>query len=241
MVYQNDLMNRYIQEIRMGDLIITEQISEVKQLRDLIFEYLRQEILDGNLKPDDRLIERDIAVKLNVSRTPIREALRKLESEGFVEHVPRKGVVVRGFNIGEIEEIYDIRKELECLVVRKAISHITDHDIQILEVILAGLEKEEKVDQVQLTAEGLQEFDEVILNMAKMPLLKNFVHSLKESLIRYKKINLSHEPRRKNAISEHKAILEAIIDRDTPRAEKLTVKHISNSKAELFKKGQLQK
>jgi len=225
----------------MGDLIITEQISEVKQLRDLIFEYLRQEILDGNLKPDDRLIERDIAVKLNVSRTPIREALRKLESEGFVEHVPRKGVVVRGFNIGEIEEIYDIRKELECLVVRKAISHITDHDIQILEVILAGLEKEEKVDQVQLTAEGLQEFDEVILNMAKMPLLKNFVHSLKESLIRYKKINLSHEPRRKNAISEHKAILEAIIDRDTPRAEKLTVKHISNSKAELFKKGQLQK
>jgi len=225
----------------MGDLIITEQISEVKQLRDLIFEYLRQEILDGNLKPDDRLIERDIAVKLNVSRTPIREALRKLESEGFVEHVPRKGVVVRGFNSGEIEEIYDIRKELECLVVRKAISHITDHDIQILEVILAGLEKEEKVDQVQLTAEGLQEFDEVILNMAKMPLLKNFVHSLKESLIRYKKINLSHEPRRKNAISEHKAILEAIIDRDTPRAEKLTVKHISNSKAELFKKGQLQK
>jgi len=225
----------------MDDLIITEQISEVKQIRDIIFEYLRKEILDGNLKPDDRLIERDIATKLNVSRTPIREALRKLESEGFVEHVPRKGVVVRGFNSGEIEEIYDIRKELECLVVRKAISNITDHDIQILEVILTGLEKEEKVDQVQLTAKGLHEFDEVILNMAKMPLLKNFVHSLKESLIRYKKINLSHEPRRKNAIGEHKAILEAIIARDVILAKKLTVEHIDNSRAELFKKCQLHK
>ena len=225
----------------MGDLMITEQISEVKQLRDIIFEYLRQEILEGNLKPDDRLIERDIAVKLNVSRTPIREALRKLELEGYVEHVPRKGVVVHGFNINEIEEIFDIRKELECLVVRKAISNISDHDIQILKVILADIENEENEDQVQLTVKGLKEFDEVILNMTKMPLLNNFVHSLQESLMRYKKINLSDAPRRMNAISEHKAILQAIIARDASQAEKLTMEHIDNSKAEMFKRCQLYK
>ena len=220
----------------MDEVLITEQISEVKQLRDIIFEHLRQEILDGNLKPDERLIERDIATKLNVSRTPIREALRKLESEGFVEHVPRKGVIVHGFNSTEIEEIYDIRKELECLVVRKAISKITDQDIQILEVILKDLENEKKLDQAQVTAKGLHEFDEVILNMTKMPLLKNFVHSLKDSLMRYQKINLSHAPRRKNAIDEHKAILQAIIARDAARAEKLTIEHIDQSRAELFKR-----
>ena len=220
----------------MDELLITEQIAEVKQLRDIIFEHLRQEILTGNLKPDDRLIERDIATKLNVSRTPIREALRKLESEGFVEHVPRKGVIVHGFNSTEIEEIYDIRKELECLVVRKAILNITDHDIQILKVILEDLDNEKKADQVQITAQGLHEFDEVILNMTKMPLLKNFVHSLKDSLMRYQKINLSHAPRRKNAIDEHKAILQAIIARDAARAEKLTIEHIDQSRAELFKR-----
>ena len=224
----------------MGDLMITEQISEVKQLRDLIFEHLRQEILDGHLKPDDRLIERDIATKLNVSRTPIREALRKLESEGFVEHVPRKGVIVRGFNVTEIAEIYDIRKELECLVVRKAISKITDEDIQKLQLILEGLDIEETVDH-QSTAKGLNQFDEVILNMTQMPLLKNFVHSLKESLIRYQRINLSNAPRRKSAIGEHKAILQAIIDRDAPKAEKLTIEHIDHSRDELFKKCQLYK
>lgn len=222
----------------MDELMIAEQISEVKQLRDIIFEYIRKEILDGKIKPDDRLIERDIAAKLNVSRTPIREALRKLESEGFVEHVPRKGVVVRGFNSTEIEEIYDIRKELECLVVRKAISNITESDIKGLQVILEDLEKEENTDVAQLTAKGLNKFDEVILSMAKMPLLTNFVHTLKESLIRYQKINLSDAPRRKNAISEHRAILQAIINKDIVRAERLTLEHIDNSREELFKKMQ---
>ena len=225
----------------MGDLMITEQISEVKQLRDIIFEHLRQEILDGHLKPDDRLIERDIATKLTVSRTPIREALRKLELEGFVEHVPRKGVIVRGFNVTEIEEIYDIRKELECLVVRKAISRITDDDIKMLQLILEGLETEETVDQFQSTAKGLNQFDEVILTMTQMPLLKNFVHSLKESLIRYQRINLSHAPRRKSAIDEHKGILQAIIHRDAPLAERLTIEHIDHSREELFKKCKLYK
>ncbi|WP_378951418.1 GntR family transcriptional regulator [Pelosinus sp. sgz500959] len=225
----------------MDHLMISEQISEVKQLRDIIFEHLRQEILDGHLKPDDRLIERDIATKLNVSRTPIREALRKLESEGFVEHVPRKGVIVRGFNMTEIEEIYDIRKELECLVVRKAISKITNEDIQMLKRILEGLETEETMDQLQSTAKGLDQFDEVILNMTQMPLLKNFVYNLKESLIRYRRINLSNAPRRKSAICEHKAILQAIINRDVPQAERLTIEHIDHARDELLKKCQLYK
>jgi DNA-binding GntR family transcriptional regulator len=228
-------------EIRMQDLIIAEKISEVKQLRDIIFEHLKQEILDGKIKPDDRLIERDIAEKLNVSRTPIREALRKLETEGFVEHIPRKGVVVRGFNITEIKEIYEIRKELECLAVRHAIKNITEYDVQMMKVILEGLEKEEKGDLAQTTSKGLYEFDEWILNTAQMPLMKNFVHILRESLIRYQKINLSKAPRRKNAISEHKAILQAIIDKDIILAEKLTIEHIDNSKEELLKNYQLQK
>jgi len=225
----------------MREMKIVEKISEVKQLRDIIFEHLKQEILDGEIKPDDRLIEREIAAKLNVSRTPIREALRKLESEGFVEHLPRKGVVVRGFNITEIEEIYEIRKELECLAVRHAIKNIADYDIHRMKDILEELEKAEKGDLIQSTSKGLYEFDEWILNTAQMPLMKNFVHILRESLIRYRKINLSKAPRRQSAISEHKAILQAIINKDVVQAEKLTIEHINNSKEELLKNYQLQK
>lgn len=217
----------------MSDISIQDKISDVKPIRDIIFEHLRQEILDGNIKPDDRLIERDIAAKLNVSRTPVREALRKLESEGFVEYLPRKGVVVRGFNITEIQEIYDIRKELECLAVRNAIRKITAADLQNLRELLARLENKES-DHDAASAE-LYNFDELILNIAQMPLLKSFINSLRNSLTRYKKINLSHAPRRKNAVNEHKAILQAILEGDSESAETLTIEHVENAREELLK------
>ncbi len=218
----------------MNDLIVPAGITDVKPIREIIFEYLRQVILDGVIKPGDRLVERDIAAKFNVSRTPVREALRKLESEGYVEYIPRKGDVVRGFNAEEIEEIYDIRKALECLAVRKAIKNISEHETERLKTIIEQLDKDEKGDGEQ-TFKGLHDFDELILNTAKMPMVSNFVHVLQESLVRYRKINLSHEPRRKVAIKEHRAILKAIIDRDVERAEQLIALHIDNAREELLK------
>jgi DNA-binding GntR family transcriptional regulator len=215
----------------MDEMNITEKISEVKPLRDIIFDHLKKEILDGRIKPDDRLIERDLAQQLNVSRTPIREALRKLESEGLLSYLPRKGVVVQGFDISEIKEIYDIRKELECLAVRNAILNITDADIEKMQAILERVEKDDKV----FASQGLNEFDEVILDTAQMPLVKNFLYILKEKLMRYKKLNLSHEPRRKSAIREHRTILEAIIERNSALAERLTAEHVEVSRQELIK------
>jgi DNA-binding GntR family transcriptional regulator len=215
----------------MDELNITEKISEVKPLRDMIFDHLKKEILEGRIKPDDRLIERDLAQQLNVSRTPIREALRKLESEGLLSYLPRKGVVVQGFDINEIKEIYDIRKELECLAVRNAIKNITDADIAKMQAILEHVEKDDKV----FASQGLNQIDEVILDTAHMPLVKNFLYILKEKLMRYKKLNLSHEPRRKSAIREHRAILAAIIKRDSTLAERLTAEHVEISRQELIK------
>lgn len=215
----------------MDELNITEKISEVKPLRDMIFDYLKREILEGRIKPDDRLIERDLAQQLSVSRTPIREALRKLESEGLLSYLPRKGVVVQGFDIHEIQEIYDIRKELECLAVRNAIKNVTDADIEKMKAILEHVEKDDKI----FASQGLNQFDEVILDTAHMPLVKNFLYILKEKLMRYKKLNLAHEPRRKSAIREHRAILAAIMDRDSTLAERLTSEHIEISRQELIK------
>lgn len=219
----------------MTDQTIHDKISDIKPIRDIIFEHLRQEFLSGNVKPGDRLIERDIAAKLNVSRTPVREALRKLESEGFVEYLPRKGMIVRGFNLSEIKEIYDIRKELECLAVRNAIQHMTEQDIQTMQGILRQLEGQDYRDQVEDMSARLNNFDECILNMAQMPLVKSFIGILRDSLTRYKKINLSHAPRRKTAIEEHKAILRAMMAKDVALAEKLTVEHIENARQELLR------
>ena len=219
----------------MTDQTIHEKISDIKPIRDIIFEHLRQEFLSGHVKPGDRLIERDIAAKLNVSRTPVREALRKLESEGFVEYLPRKGMIVRGFNLSEIKEIYDIRKELECLAVRNAIQNMTEQDAQVIQGILRQLEDHEYSDQAENMSARFNLFDDCILNMAQMPMVRSFIGILRDSLTRYKKINLSHAPRRKTAIEEHKAILRAMLEKDIPLAEKLTIEHIENARKELLK------
>lgn len=215
----------------MEELTIPAGLTDVKPIREIIYEHLKQLILGGVIKPGDRMVERDIAAKYSVSRTPVREALRKLESEGFLEYIPRKGEVVRGFNIGEIKEIYDVRKALECLAVRNAIQYMTAGEIEALEAIVDQLDREEGGP----TYSKLHDFDAIILGTAKMPIVANFLNILQESLTRYRKINLSQAPRRKQAIGEHKAILQAIIDRDVAQAESAVCLHIENSRAALLK------
>lgn len=220
--------------MRIEDFVVPNGLTDVKPIREIIYDHLRQAILDGILKPGDRLVERDIAAKYSVSRTPVREALRKLESEGYLEYIPRKGEVVRGFNVDEIKEIYDIRKALECLIVRNAIKNITEQEIATLNAIVEQLEKEANDHQAHVTFKGLHDFDELLLSAARMPLAAEFIHTLQETLTRYRKINLSHAPRRRSAINEHKEILQAIIDKDIDRAEKAICQHIDNSRNALL-------
>lgn len=220
----------------MADLLVPEGLTDVKPIREIIYDHLRQAILDGRITPGERLVERDIAAQFNASRTPVREAVRKLESEGYVEYLARKGVVVRGFNIEQIEEIYSIRKELECLAVRNAITRISSEQIVELKKIVDELEREWEERSPRSTSQGLHDFDNVVFNAAAMPLLTSFLHTLRDSLQRFSRINLTSHPRRKDAVKEHKEILEAIIDKDAERAEKLVRKHIENAREELIKR-----
>lgn len=220
----------------MDELLVPEGLTDVKPIREIIYEYLRQAILDGLFKPGDRLVERDIAEKLNASRTPVREALRKLESEGFVTYLTRKGMVVKGVNLDEIDEIYSIRKELECLSIRYAIKNITEEQVAELRRIVAALDRGEQGDDTEHTAMKLHDFDDLILSAANAPTLAAFLRSLYDTLKRYKQLNLSAKPRRTEAVGEHKEILQAIIDRDEQRAETLVRLHVDHSRQELHKR-----
>lgn len=219
----------------MGEFTVPQGITNIQPIREIIYEHLRQAIINGEIKPGERLVERDIATKFSASRTPVREALRKLETEGLIEYLARKGVVVRGFNVGEIEEIYSIRKVLEKLAIRSAIKKINDSQIENLKLIVEELERLENGEAARRTYLGLHAFDDLILDAAEMPILKSFLHTLQASLQRFRKINLSSHPRRKDAVKEHKEILQAIISRDIDLAEQLVSKHVDNSRSELKK------
>src|SRR6056297_540952 len=95
------------------------KIGSPEQVSTLVFETLRKAIVSLTLAPGERLVEREIAQRMGVSRTPVREALRHLEAQGLVEHLPRKGCVVRDIDPAELEEIFSIREALEILALRE--------------------------------------------------------------------------------------------------------------------------
>ena len=108
-------------------------VNEYLPLRDVVFNTLRQAILRGEMEPGERLMEIQLAQKLGVSRTPIREAIRKLELEGLVNIIPNKGAYVTGISDKDVHDIYMIRSMLEGLCVRWATEHITQEQLEELD------------------------------------------------------------------------------------------------------------
>ena len=106
-------------------------------LRDQVRDELRRRIADGRLQPGSKMVERELAEEFGVSRVPVREALRTLETEGFVQVVPRKGVVVRHLSRRDVEELFDVREALEFLATRLATEKATNEELAALRHILA--------------------------------------------------------------------------------------------------------
>lgn len=214
-------------------------INNVKPIRDIVYEQLRKTILAGNLKPGERIIEKEYADKLNISRTPVREALRKLEIEGFVEYIPRKGVVVKGFSFKDIIEIYEIRKSLECLAVKNVIKNVDDEYIEKLKSTVEQMDALESQGDIEGVFDICKDFHQTILSASEMPRLMSMINTLQEYLERFRRVTMSKDSRRLSAIKEHKEILEAIIDRDVERVQEIVSRHIDNSKEVFFAEFQL--
>ena len=213
----------------LKNILDSFNVSRIKPIRDLIYEALRQAIFEGELKAGDRLVEKDLAKKMNVSRTPVREALRKLETEGLVKHVPRKGVVVKGFKRSDIIEIYSIRKALEVLAITYTVENITDEEISKLK---------EKIEIMEiLTYKGdtaslfnvSQEFNDILIKACRMPRLINLINTYLEYLEQFRRVTMKKKERKLKALEEHKQILQAIIDKDVEKAKALTEKHLQGA------------
>ncbi len=217
----------------MDSLHVPEGLTEVHPIREIIFEFLREAILEGRIHPGQRLIERDVAERFNASRTPVREALRKLEMEGFIERKGRRGDVVRSIKRSEMEEAYALRMALEPLMVRCAIERLDEAQKKKLEQLIAEAESFDEDDEGSHVSENLMQFDQLLLDACGMPKLKAILISLQENLRRFRRLNLSHRVRRTEAVLEHKEIYQAVLAGDTEKAEKLTKQHVQNSLDEL--------
>ncbi len=214
----------------MGRVFEYTDLKNIKPIRDIVYEQLRKAILEGTIKPGERIVENEYADMLNISRTPVREALRKLEIEGFVEYIPRKGVIVKGFSLKDIIEIFEIRKALECLAVKHVVENISDEEIEALKEIIKKMEEAGKEDNYERIVDICQHFHQSILDASSMPRLQSMISTLQEYLERFKRVTLAKDTRRTSAIKEHKEIMQAIIEKDVSKAEELTIKHIDASR-----------
>ena len=206
----------------------TVKFNEYMPLRDLVFTTLRQAILKGELLPGERLMEIQLAEKMGVSRTPIREAIRKLEREGLVIMVPRKGAEVAGISEKMRRDVLEVRMTLEKLALRLAFKRQGTDLIEKLEAaeqtFQDAIEGEKLIDM----AEADEHFHFLIYEAADNDKLRELLNSLKENMYRYRLEYLKDENYRRSLMEEHNAIIEAFRANDLEKGLEVTDTHIAN-------------
>ena len=133
----------------MKDKTLDKKINEYLPLRDIVFHTLRKAIITGELPPGERLMETQLGEKLGVSRTPIREAIRKLELEGLVVMVPRKGAQVAQFTQKDIKDVLEVRAALEALAVRLASKRMDERSFLRLQLVITEYEYAAKENDIE--------------------------------------------------------------------------------------------
>ena len=211
------------------------RMDEYLPLRDVVFNTLRQAILKGELKPGERLMEIQLANKLGVSRTPVREAIRKLELEGLVLMIPRKGAEVAEITRQDMEDVLEVRTALEELAVKDACDHITDAQLSELKKASSEFKKAllEGKDLVTC-ADADMHFHNVILSATNNRRLIQMLNNLSEQMYRYRMEYLKDERTHKTLIDEHDAIRRALKKHDETKAGAAIRVHIDNQKRSIL-------
>ena len=206
----------------------TVNMNEYLPLRDVVFNTLRQAILRGELKPGERLMEIQLANKLGVSRTPIREAIRKLELEGLVLMIPRKGAEVADISEKSLRDVLEVRKALEELAVQLACDKITKEEIEDLKKAAEDFKKILKSRDITEIAEADVRFHDIIFMATDNQKLVQLLNNLREQMYRFRVEYLKNEEVHPQLIAEHEKIIEHIMERDKVKASAIVSEHINN-------------
>ncbi|MET3506587.1 GntR family transcriptional regulator [Halalkalibacter oceani] len=212
---------------RKTNLFIHERMT----LQDRVSQTLREAILRGDFQPGERLVQDVLANELGVSRMPIREALRQLESEGLVEFEAHKGALVKKLTIGEIDEIYTLRATLEAMAIRKSMSNLTEVEINEMKELLDVMEKEAANPQVFI--EGNKTFHRLIYKGLEWNKLRTIIEQLSHGISNAAPFLFDGQMEKSN--KEHRLILDAIEKKDSDLAAELMRKHIERTGKSLKK------
>ncbi|MDF2892810.1 MAG: transcriptional regulator, GntR family [Clostridia bacterium] len=219
----------------MNNKIFELKLDQYKPLREIVFETIRNAIISGDLKPGERVMEVQMAESLGVSRTPVREAIRKLELEGLVIMLPRKGAYVSDLSVKDLTEVMEIRASLEGLAAGLASIRIDEAEIEDLEVRALKFHKSIEDEDVDVLILRDLEFHDAIFRASRNERLIQLNNNLIEQVQRFREIYHKKVHKSKETSKEHYEIVEAISNRDVDKAEKLARIHIENAEKFILK------
>jgi DNA-binding GntR family transcriptional regulator len=202
-----------------------KNIEKHQTLRERILETIRDAIISGGLKPGEKVAEPELAERFGISRTPIREAFRQLESEGYLTVIPRKGAVVVSFSQRDVEEFYAIKSILEGYAARKACANLSPREIEKLQNINEKLRQLAQEADIKHFFKVHNDFHDLFIKAADNDKLNELIMSLVGKFQRLRIASLSLPGRMKVSVQEHEKIIEAFRKRDADLAEKLVRKN----------------
>ena len=185
------------------------KIEEPKLLSEDIAESIKAAIIKGKFKPGEKISEGELAESMGISRTPLREAFRKLENEGFIEIIPRKGAVVTEIDAQEVYDLYEIKSTLEGLAARLAAVNMQDKDLEKLENV--NEELKELIDQNDLEAfyKAHTRFHEGFVKLSGNRRLNQIISNLNDHFKRFGIVSLTLPGQYESAIKQHEEIIQA--------------------------------
>lgn len=210
-------------------------LNDYKPLREVIFNTLREAIIVGELKPGERLMEVQLSEKMGVSRTPVREAIRKLELEGLVNMIPRKGAHVADLSVKDIIDVLEVRASLDGLATSLSASRITDDELKELKHIQTQFAQYVEKGNLHGLVKKDVEFHDIIYRSSRNEKLIQIANNLREQVQRFRVIYLKDYSSTQEIIREHMDIYESLNNRDSQAAQKIAQQHIKNQEMAIVK------
>lgn len=211
------------------------KVDELLPLRDVVFKKLRRAILLEELKAGERLTEIRLADKLGVSRTPIREAIRKLELEGLVVMVPRRGAVVAEINEKNLKDVLEVRRVLDVLSAGLACERIDEKGEKALSAACLAFAEAVKSGDLRDIAQKDVALHNIIIEATGNKTLQQMLDNLAEQMYRYRVKYLKDDRQYAGLVREHQAIYESIARGDKATAARLAGEHIDNQERAIIR------
>lgn len=199
-------------------------------IREQAFERLRDAIIRGHFAPGQRLIERELCEAMGVSRASIREVIRGLEAERLVVVEPRRGPVVARLTRKQALEIYDVRAQLEALLVRRFTETANDAEIAEIRRIFRAVERAAKAEDIAGLVDLMRRFIDHLLRVIDNEIIEEILHRLLARISALRVTAMSHPGRIQASVGEIRKIVESIEARDANQAADRVVAYISNAR-----------